>query len=208
VAPHARMRVPSGDHATCCPAYTASCSAGNLLRFSSKHRRSGGLSATPFLCMIFFFFCNLGDANTTIATISATPYGRKSFNGGQRAKRVRNRAGLEVEIGNFLHGIAIADGHVCCDRKGRKIDVERNRRQRPRQPERRQRESRLASRHHRCAHRSTRVRTGWNPGPSPTDVVSAASSGVPWLIRADDGDYTTGPIRRRGGLPGDPGYPL
>ena len=49
---------------------------------------------------------------------------------------------------------------------------------------------------------------GWNPGPSSTDQASAASSGVPWLIRADNGDFSTGPIRRRGGLSGNPGYPL
>ena len=48
----------------------------------------------------------------------------------------------------------------------------------------------------------------WNPGPSPTDQASAASSGVPWLIRADNGDYSTEPNRRRGGLSGEPGYPI
>jgi hypothetical protein len=48
---------------------------------------------------------------------------------------------------------------------------------------------------------------GWEPGPSPTDQLSATLTGVPWLIRADDGDYCTGPASRRGGLAGGPGYP-
>lgn len=48
---------------------------------------------------------------------------------------------------------------------------------------------------------------GWEPGPSPTDQISAGQTGVPWLIRADDGDYYTGPPSRRGGLAGGPGYP-
>jgi len=48
---------------------------------------------------------------------------------------------------------------------------------------------------------------GWNPGPSSTDQASAHYTGVPWLIRADDGLYSTGPDSRRGGLGGGPGYP-
>jgi hypothetical protein len=48
---------------------------------------------------------------------------------------------------------------------------------------------------------------GWYGGPSTTDQNSANHTGVPWLIRADDGDYWTGPVFRRGGLAGGPGYP-
>jgi hypothetical protein len=48
---------------------------------------------------------------------------------------------------------------------------------------------------------------GWNPGPSPGDIQSAWLLGVPCIIRADDGIYTTGPDSRRGGLAGGPGYP-
>jgi hypothetical protein len=48
---------------------------------------------------------------------------------------------------------------------------------------------------------------GWDPGPSFMDQISAASTGVPWLIRSDDGDYSTGPNDRRGGLLGGPGFP-
>lgn len=48
---------------------------------------------------------------------------------------------------------------------------------------------------------------GWYPGPSTTDTESAWILGVPCLIRADDGVYTTGPDSRRGGLTGGPGYP-
>jgi hypothetical protein len=48
---------------------------------------------------------------------------------------------------------------------------------------------------------------GWIPGPSPTDQRSAGISGVPWLIMADDGNYSTGPDRRRGGLAGSQGFP-
>jgi hypothetical protein len=48
---------------------------------------------------------------------------------------------------------------------------------------------------------------GWDPGPSATDRASAAHSGVPWLIRAEDGVHSTGPASRRGGLGGGPGYP-
>ena len=48
---------------------------------------------------------------------------------------------------------------------------------------------------------------GWVPGPSAADERNAARHGVPSLIRADDGDYATGPDSRRGGLGGNPGYP-
>jgi hypothetical protein len=48
---------------------------------------------------------------------------------------------------------------------------------------------------------------GWEPGPSPNDQFWATQSGVPWLIRADDGVYATGPNCRRGGLGGAPGFP-
>src|SRR3954451_11081173 len=48
---------------------------------------------------------------------------------------------------------------------------------------------------------------GWDPGPSPGDIQSAWLLGVPCIIRADDGIYTTGPDSRRGGLAGGPGYP-
>jgi hypothetical protein len=47
----------------------------------------------------------------------------------------------------------------------------------------------------------------WNPGPSRTDIASAAFTGVPWLIRADDGYHYTGPTGRRGGFAGGPGFP-
>lgn len=49
---------------------------------------------------------------------------------------------------------------------------------------------------------------GWEPGPSGADTQSAWLFGVPCLIRADDGIHTTGPTSRRGGLAGEPGYPL
>jgi hypothetical protein len=49
---------------------------------------------------------------------------------------------------------------------------------------------------------------GWYPGPSMGDTQSALILGVPCLIRADDGIYTTGPDSRRGGLYGDAGFPL
>lgn len=49
---------------------------------------------------------------------------------------------------------------------------------------------------------------GWHPGPSIEDTQSAWLFGVPCLIRADDGIYTTGPNSRRGGLQGRPGYPF
>jgi hypothetical protein len=48
---------------------------------------------------------------------------------------------------------------------------------------------------------------GWEPGPSAADTGSALLFGVPCIIRADDGDHTTGPTSRRGGLRGGPGYP-
>jgi hypothetical protein len=48
---------------------------------------------------------------------------------------------------------------------------------------------------------------GWHPGPSLGDMQSASILGVPCLIRAEDGIYTTGPDSRRGGLAGGPGYP-
>jgi hypothetical protein len=48
---------------------------------------------------------------------------------------------------------------------------------------------------------------GYFGGPSGFDQLSADALGVPCLIRADDGDYTTGPERRRGGLTGNPGFP-
>jgi hypothetical protein len=48
---------------------------------------------------------------------------------------------------------------------------------------------------------------GWNPRPSDADTRSATLLGVPCIVRADDGVYTTGPDSRRGGLQGNPGYP-
>lgn len=48
---------------------------------------------------------------------------------------------------------------------------------------------------------------GWAPGPSDEDTESAWLLGVPCLIRADDGIHVTGPVSRRGGLLGRPGYP-
>lgn len=48
---------------------------------------------------------------------------------------------------------------------------------------------------------------GWTTGPSAQDEQSASYSGVPWVIRSEDGDYSTGPDRRRGGLTGGAGYP-
>ena len=48
---------------------------------------------------------------------------------------------------------------------------------------------------------------GWETGPSIQDEQAANYSGVPWLIRAEDGDHSTGPLSRRGGLGGGPGYP-
>ena len=48
---------------------------------------------------------------------------------------------------------------------------------------------------------------GWATDPSPQDEQAARYTGVPWLIRAEDGDHSTGPSSRRGGLGGGPGYP-
>src|SRR4029077_9361781 len=48
---------------------------------------------------------------------------------------------------------------------------------------------------------------GWTTGPSNQDQREANYPGVPWLIRAEDGDYCTGPDSRRGGVAGGPGYP-
>lgn len=48
---------------------------------------------------------------------------------------------------------------------------------------------------------------GWDPGPSPGDTQSAWILGVPCIIKAEDGIYTTGPDVRRGGLAGGPGFP-
>ncbi len=48
---------------------------------------------------------------------------------------------------------------------------------------------------------------GWYAGPSGSDDISANFLGVPCLIRADNGTYTTGPASRRGGLGGGPGFP-
>jgi hypothetical protein len=48
---------------------------------------------------------------------------------------------------------------------------------------------------------------GWEPGPSQTDQANALLTGVPWLIRADDGFHVTGPDSRRGGFSGGPGFP-
>jgi hypothetical protein len=48
---------------------------------------------------------------------------------------------------------------------------------------------------------------GWEAGPSAADTQSAWLFGVPCVIRADDGIHRTGPVSRRGGLTGGPGYP-
>jgi hypothetical protein len=48
---------------------------------------------------------------------------------------------------------------------------------------------------------------GWATGPSTQDQRAARYTGVPWLIRAEDGDHWTGPISRRGGLAGGAGFP-
>ena len=48
---------------------------------------------------------------------------------------------------------------------------------------------------------------GWLTGPSSQDQRAANFTGVPWLIRAEDGNHSTGPHSRRGGLSGGPGYP-
>ena len=48
---------------------------------------------------------------------------------------------------------------------------------------------------------------GWLTEPSSQDERAANFSGVPWLSSAEDGDYSTGPDSRRGGLAGGPGLP-
>ncbi len=48
---------------------------------------------------------------------------------------------------------------------------------------------------------------GWATGPSRADTESAHILGVPCIIRAEDGVHTTGPLSRRGGLAGKPGFP-
>lgn len=48
---------------------------------------------------------------------------------------------------------------------------------------------------------------GWDPGPSGADRTIDARDGIPDLIQADDGVHTSGPVSRRGGLGGGPGYP-
>ncbi|MCP4655271.1 MAG: hypothetical protein GY856_07615 [bacterium] len=49
---------------------------------------------------------------------------------------------------------------------------------------------------------------GWMTAPSASDRVTDARHGVPDLIRADDGIHVSGPETRRGGLTGEPGFPL
>jgi len=53
-----------------------------------------------------------------------------------------------------------------------------------------------------------RAAEGWHTGPSSHDRKSAEKLGVPCLIRAEDDIHVTGPGSRRGGLKGNPGYPL
>jgi len=48
---------------------------------------------------------------------------------------------------------------------------------------------------------------GWLTGPSSQDHRAANYTGVPWLIRAEDGEHAAGPDSRRGGFGGGPGYP-
>lgn len=48
---------------------------------------------------------------------------------------------------------------------------------------------------------------GWATGPSSQDELAARHTGVPWLIRAEDGDHSIGPDSRRGGLGGGAGFP-
>jgi hypothetical protein len=48
---------------------------------------------------------------------------------------------------------------------------------------------------------------GWIPGPSEQDELMDDKHGVPDLIRADDGIHFSGPLSRRGGLAGGPGFP-
>jgi hypothetical protein len=52
------------------------------------------------------------------------------------------------------------------------------------------------------------IAEGWEPGPSIDDEVAATISGVPWLIRAENGYHWAGPEERRGGLTGNPAYPI
>jgi len=58
-------------------------------------------------------------------------------------------------------------------------------------------------------HLQLTLRPGVPPWQVSVDLfrLYAAVTGVPWLIRAEDSDYSTGPDSRRGGLGGDPGYP-
>lgn len=48
---------------------------------------------------------------------------------------------------------------------------------------------------------------GWATEPSSQDQLAARHTGVPWLIRAEDGDHSAGPDSRRGGLGGGAGFP-
>jgi hypothetical protein len=48
---------------------------------------------------------------------------------------------------------------------------------------------------------------GWDPGPSPSDLLIDSINGVPDLIRADNGVHLSGRDSRRSGLIGGPGYP-
>ena len=48
---------------------------------------------------------------------------------------------------------------------------------------------------------------GWATEPSGQDELAARHTGVPWLIRAEDGDRSAGPDSRRGGLGGGAGFP-
>ena len=48
---------------------------------------------------------------------------------------------------------------------------------------------------------------GWDPGPSDEDLIIHNELGLPGLLRAENGVHSFGPISRRGGLSGGPGYP-
>jgi hypothetical protein len=48
---------------------------------------------------------------------------------------------------------------------------------------------------------------GWATALSAQDESAARLTGVPWLVRAEDGDHVGGPESRRGGVDGGPGYP-
>jgi hypothetical protein len=48
---------------------------------------------------------------------------------------------------------------------------------------------------------------GWATEPSTQDELAARHTGVPWLIRAEEGNHSTGPDSRRGGIGGGAGYP-